>query len=199
MFFELFSFGCSLNSSDGPLHQMTLYPSELTSVPADELASGVIGELLTFCRAFSRRSGCAKTSPRKSDSFSIQLFFVPLLFTCFAYLLIVIVIRVSQATEVEESTIPQQVFCFGSLLKPFVEVLPQPRLLVASGRVPSLWHSLWQETVKEEAELPEPAPAGHGRYWAPEPDVEYFDPVLVNAGDITWKPMKSLFSYDNWY
>lgn len=197
MLFELFSFGCSFNASDSPGLQKSFYHGEITSVPVDELASGVVGELLTFCRAFSKRNGCARVISRTPRLFPMQVLISPLLFTCAAYILIVIVIRVSKATEVEESTIPQQVFCFRSLLKPFVEVLPQPRLRIPERKVPSLWHSLAQDV--DEPKMADPVVVGYGQYWAPEPDVEFFDPVVVNINDITWKPMKSLFSYDNWY
>lgn len=196
MFFELVSLGCSFNSSGGATNQARFYPHEMKTVPADEIASGVVGELLTLCRSVSRQRGCTKERIGTDHLFSYQLLISPLFFTCFAYVLIVIIVRVGRETEVEESTIPQQVFCFKSLLKPFVEILPQPRMAIPMCYVPSLWRSLARE--KPEADDVLPAKVQHGKYWAPEPEVEYFDPAFVDT-TITWKPTKSLFSYENWY
>lgn len=191
MLISLLSFGLSVNASDDFFDDLFIFPVTQDSSP-NEIATGVIIDLVSVCRTIA----AGQYNFNITDA-SINVLAIPALFTCFAYILIVFVVSVNRCAQVTESTVPQQIFCFRSFQLQQIEVTPQKKILTSSERPAVLWDFvLTEEPVqidKIEIETTD------NSYRDIVPNVELYENVVIDPEKLVWRPMKSLFSYENWY
>lgn len=191
MLIGLFSFGLSVNSSEDFLDELFMFTAK-TDTTVSEIASGVVIDLLSVCRTIA---SAGQYIFDITDT-SVKILTIPALFTCFAYIIIVFVVYVNRCAKVTESTVPQQVFCFRAFQLQQIEVLPQKKVLTSSERPPILWNSI---SAESPAKMDNIEFIVENKYRDIIPDVELYEHVAVDQEKLVWKPMKSLFSYENWY
>ena len=184
MLLSLFSFGFS-----------NIYPSEFSS--------GIVKELLTNCKITPNDLEKCKKADEinyKESQLKMMSFISPIIFSTLAYLIVICIVYINKLVIIpheKSETIPIKIYCLKSFLLPEVEILPQ-FFDIPQGEVLKPWDSIVNDPVENNFQIPQNSVLKNNDRQC-EPETEIFDAVNVKSSDISLKPMKSLFSYDNWY
>ena len=175
---------------------------QFSMISQNEIANGIISELLINCKLDNFKSlKCQENDVAFNESDFSYLFIVPtLFFTLFGYfvaILIILINKIAIDTPFDkQETIPVKIFCMKSFMLPEVETLPQT-FNIDHESMSKPWNRIINEKVEKKIDFPEyeydknPEPPGS--------DIVYFDSVNVRSADIVFKPLRSLYSYENWY
>lgn len=206
MLLSLFSFGFSFNLSfcnEEKYNISNLESKFFTNIYPNEIPSGIVKELLTNCKnTQDYLEKCKKTDEVNYNEPQINgiNFISPIIFSTLAYLIVVCIVYLNKSVVIpheENETIPIKIYCLKSFLLPEVEILPQ-FFDIPQQEIIKSWDSIINDPIEDSFQIP-PNTMLKNDIQQHEPETELFDAVNVKSSDITLKPMKSLFSYDNWY
>ncbi|KAK8881151.1 hypothetical protein M9Y10_003881 [Tritrichomonas musculus] len=206
MFLSLFSFGLPFNlSSCGEDNYNFSIFETLTFSPVNpnEISYGIVKDLLTNCKINPNSlEKCRKVDEISYNNTQLSLLNLipPIIFSTLAYLVAICIVHVNKLVIIphdKNETIPVKIYCLKSFQLPEVEILPQ-FFDTPQAEVLKSWDSIVNDPVEDSFQIPQNK-LSKNDFEQFEQETELFDAVNVKSSDISWKPMKSLFSYDNWY
>lgn len=206
MLLSLFSFGFSFNLSicdEKNFNISNLESKFFSTIYPSEISSGVVKELLINCKSAPiHLEKCKKVDEvnNKESQFSVIYFISPIIFSILGYLTAVCIIYANKLVIIphdKDETIPIKIYCLKSFLLPEVEILPQ-FFDIPQTEVVKSWDSIVNDQIEDQFQIP-PNKMMKNDKDLHETETELFDAVNVKSSEIVIKPMKSLFSYDNWY
>lgn len=207
MWFSLFSFGFSLNSTNKSNEELTyliLDDKDFSELHPSELSFGIIHELLTNCKVsrFNRIERCKREEYLflKTRDFRLFSFFPPLFLLSLAIFTALCIVQVNKLTIIppnKEETIPVKMYCLKSFNLPEVELLPQ-YFDIQQTEIPKSWGSIVNDPIEDSLHKL-PIFVGDVGHIPIGGNIKIFDAVDLKSSDIVFKPIKSLFSSENWY
>ncbi|OHT15538.1 hypothetical protein TRFO_02871 [Tritrichomonas foetus] len=203
MLFTLFSFGLSFNTTTGERDggYLDLEVNSFSNIYQNEFATGVIAELLLNCKIDSQKASKCQIDEDSFDisDVSVAVFISPIIFSTIAYIISTIVIQINKAVVIpvdKQETIPVKIYCMKSFQLPTVEVLPQV-FDVPQASTYKPWNLIIDGKIEEKMIIPK---FEHNQIIEPAgSEINFFDTINVSSANISWKPLRSLFSYENWY
>ena len=206
MLLSLFSFGFSFNFSscdENNYNILDLETKSFSNIYPNEISFGIVKDLLINCQinpTFIEKCRKVDEINYERSELSFINFISPIIFSAFAYLTAVCIVHMNRLVIIphdENETIPVKIYCLKSFQLPEVEILPQ-FFDIPQAEVLKSWDSIVNDPIEDSLKIPQNKLSKNDleRFAA---ETELFDAVNVKSSDIAWKPMKSLFSYDNWY